>query len=107
MSSHSWPGRFTSSMYSPLPRMNRGSSLRLTEWPMPPTSGVVLSGRGSASVVISSSPRSPGRWCGRDLLALDRLGGHHRCGLARAELACRLLDRLDDVHVAGAATEVA
>ncbi len=28
-------------MYSPWPRMNRGSSLRLTEWPMPPTSGVV------------------------------------------------------------------
>ena len=43
MSSHSWPGRLTSSMYSPLPRMNRGSSLRLTEWPMPPTSGVVFS----------------------------------------------------------------
>jgi hypothetical protein len=31
MSSQSWPGRLKSSMYSPLPRMKRGSSLRLTE----------------------------------------------------------------------------
>ena len=28
-------------MYSPSPRMKRGSSLRLTEWPMPPTAAVV------------------------------------------------------------------
>ena len=56
MSSQSWPGRLTSSMYSPSPRMKRGSSLRLTEWPMPPTSGVVWSG---ASVVIVVSPAQP------------------------------------------------
>ena len=57
MSSQSWPGRLTSSMYSPWPRMNRGSSLRLTEWPMPPISGLV---RGSVlSVVISSLPAQP------------------------------------------------
>ena len=31
MSSQSWPGRLKSSMYSPLPWMKRGSSLRLTE----------------------------------------------------------------------------
>ncbi len=31
MSSQSMPGRLTSSMYSPWPRMKRGSSLRLTE----------------------------------------------------------------------------
>ena len=43
-------------MYSPAPRMNWGSSLRLTEWPMPPTSGVVWSG---ASVVIVVSPAQP------------------------------------------------
>ena len=28
-------------MYVPLPWMKRGSSLRLTEWPIPPTSAVV------------------------------------------------------------------
>ena len=38
-------------MYWPAPRMNRGSSLRLTEWPIPPTSGVVWS-----VSVISSLP---------------------------------------------------
>ena len=56
MSSHSWPGRLTSSMYSPRPRMMRGSSLRLTEWPMPPMAALV---RGSASVVIPSLPAQP------------------------------------------------
>ena len=57
MSSQSWPGRLTSSMYSPWPRMKRGSSLRLTEWPMPPISALV---RGvAASVVISSLPAQP------------------------------------------------
>ena len=56
MSSHSWPGRFTSSMYSPWPRIIRGSSLRLTEWPMPPISALVRRG---ASVVISSLPAQP------------------------------------------------
>src|SRR6478736_10068108 len=93
MSSQSWPGRLTSSMYSPWPRMNRGSSLRLTEWPMPPISGLV---RGTASVVISSLPSS-----GRDRL---------RAGLGlgcRRHLGRRLLDRLDDVHVPRAAAQVA
>ena len=57
MSSQSWPGRLTSSMYSPWPRIMRGSSLRLTEWPMPPISALV---RGAAaSVVISSLPAQP------------------------------------------------
>ena len=56
MSSHSWPGRLTSSMYSPWPRMKRGSSLRLTEWPMPPISALV---RGWVSIVISSLPAQP------------------------------------------------
>src|SRR6186713_2189104 len=90
MSSHSWPGRLTSSMYSPWPRMNRGSSLRLTEWPMPPISGLV---RGSASVVIFVTPRSTGRDRLCAGLGLGR-GGH---------LGGRLLDGFDDVHVAGAA----
>src|SRR3954452_22743088 len=101
MSSQSWPGRLTSSMYWPWPRMNRGSSLRLTEWPMPPTSGVVWSG---ASVVILVSPRSAGRSrLGRDALAFRGRRRRERCRLARVELAGCLLDRLDDVHVAGAA----
>ena len=43
-------------MYSPWPRIIRGSSLRLTEWPMPPISKVV---RGVVSVVISSLPAQP------------------------------------------------
>src|SRR5258707_8544468 len=92
MSSQSWPGRLTSSMYSPWPRMNRGSSLRLTEWPMPPTSGVVW----RVSVVMSAFPST-----GRDGLAV------YRCGGALVHRPGRLLDRLDDVHVAGAAAEVA
>src|SRR6187200_1876924 len=82
-------------MYSPLPRMNRGSSLRLTEWPMPPISGLV---RGCASVVIFVTPRSTGR---------DRLGAGG-LGLGRGgHLGGRLLDGLDDVHVARTATQVA
>src|SRR3954447_20509995 len=108
MSSQSWPGRFTSSMYSPAPRMKRGSSLRLTEWPMPPISGLVRSWRGASSVVISSSSRSAGRGrCGRDVLAFGGRGGDLGRGFALAEGSGRLLDRLDDVDVAGAATQVA
>src|SRR6185369_7713213 len=42
MSSQSCPGTLTSSIYSPWPRRKRGSSLRLTEWPMPPISGDVF-----------------------------------------------------------------
>src|SRR5204863_10097165 len=92
-------------MYSPAPRMNRGSSLRLTEWPIPPTSGVVWR---AASVVMVVSPRSTGRGrFGRDGLAFGGLGGHDRCGLAGIELAGCLLNRLDDVHVARAAAEIA
>ena len=102
MSSHSMPGSTTSSMYSPAPRMNRGSSLRLTEWPMPPTSGVV---RSWLSVVMSRSPAQPPRPSPR--LPGLRSGGHDRGRLGLAQLAGRLLDRLDDVHVAGAAAEVA
>src|SRR2546426_6117760 len=87
MSSQSMPGRTRSSMYSPAPRMNRGSSLRLTEWPIPPTSGVV---------VVMTSAISCLRHGSRD----------DRRRLGRRQLACRLLDRLDDVDVTGAATEV-
>src|SRR3954454_23937647 len=108
MSSQSWPGRFTSSMYSPAPRMKRGSSLRLTEWPMPPISGLVRSWWGASSVVISSSSRSAGRGrCGRDVRAFGGRGGDLGRGFALAEGSGRLLDRLDDVDVAGAATQVA
>ena len=53
MSIQSIPGRLTSSMYSPLPRMKRGSSLRLTEWPMPPTSGVVWVGTSAISFALA------------------------------------------------------
>src|SRR6476619_1743223 len=95
MSSQSCPGRLTSSMYSPSPRMKRGSSLRLTEWPMPPISALV---RGSAAVVMVVAPRSTGG---------DRRGAG-RLGLGgRLQLAGRLLDRLDDVDVARTATQVA
>src|SRR5512143_2670910 len=61
-----------SSTYRPWPRRNRGSSFRLMEWPIPPTSGVV---RVAMAVLL--------------LL-----------------LRGRVLDRLDDVHVARAAAEV-
>src|SRR4029453_591383 len=96
MSSQSWPGRLTSSMYSPLPWMKRGSSLRLTEWPMPPTSGVVVV---MTSVVMS------GLLAGRG--GVGRRGRHDGRGLGRAQLAGCLLDRLDDVDVARATAEVA
>src|SRR5437879_1728922 len=87
MSSQSCPGRFTSSMYVPLP---------WTEWPMPPISALV---RGSCtSVVIFITPRSTGRD--------RRRAGHLRLG-GSGHLAGRLLDRLDDVYVARTATQVA
>src|SRR5262245_2535465 len=54
--------------------MKRGSSLRLTECPMPPTSGVVF--------------------------------GAMLCSLLRARRGRRVLHALDDVHVAGTATQV-
>src|SRR6476469_9098718 len=95
MSSQSWPGRLTSSMYSPSPRMKRGSSLRLTEWPMPPISALV---RGSAAVVMVVAPRSTGG----DRRRAGRLGVG-----GRLQLAGRLLDRLDDIDVARIATQVA
>src|SRR6188508_1956444 len=106
MSSQSWPGRFTSSMYSPWPRMKRGSSLRLTEWPMPPISGLVRSSRSVSVVMTSLSSASRGRF-GGDRLAVDRLSGDDRGGLRGREFSGGLLDRLDDVHVARATTEVA
>src|SRR6266571_3878469 len=63
--------------------MNRSSSFRRTLCPMPRTS--------SASVAIpSSSARGAGR-----------------CGHALAHLLAGSLNRLHDVHVAGAATDVA
>src|SRR5476649_934639 len=98
MSIQSMPGRTTSSMYSPAPRMKRGSSLRLTEWPMPPTSKVVWSGVAvpSAVIVIPLARRGVdgcGRECGRTL--------------GFAQRASCFLDRLDDVHIARAAAEIA
>ena len=43
-------------MYSPWPRMKRGSSRRLTECPIPPTSKVVVVGCTSfALIVIAAS----------------------------------------------------
>src|ERR1019366_2418274 len=57
---------------------------------MPPTSGVVWSG---VSVVIAISPPSTG-------------GGRFGRRSRGPHLRGRLLDRLDDVHVTGAAAEV-
>src|SRR5918996_5991163 len=72
--------------------MKRASSLRLTLWPMPPM-GV------STVAICSSSAR-----CGRRRWLLLRL----RSGLLIPcpHLATGALDRLDDVHVAGAAAHV-
>ena len=75
-------GRMTSSMYSPLPRMNRGSSLRFTEWPHAPDLGGRRGAR-CASRVIVVSPRS-----GADA---GSPGAPALLGLA--ELAGGLLDR--------------
>ena len=61
-------------------------------------------GLGGHLVTLRSAGR--GRF-GRDFLSFGGLGRDDRGALARAERAGRLLDRLDDVHVAGAATEVA
>ena len=58
MSSQSMPGRTRSSMYSPAPRMNRGSSLRLTEWPMPADFGGGLERLGRHLVAPRSARRS-------------------------------------------------
>src|SRR5688572_26306912 len=106
MSSQSCPGRLTSSMYSPAPRMKRGSSLRLTEWPMPPISGEVRSSCSVSVVMVVAPSTGRGRF-GRDFLTVDGLGGHDRRRFALAERAGGLLDGLHDVDVAGAATEVA
>src|SRR6266566_4637278 len=89
MSSQSMPGRTRSSMYSPLPRMKRASSFRFRECPIPPTSRVVV---GACETVIGSSPRG------------GRLG---RCRCGRTHLDGRQLDRLDDIHIAGAAAQIA
>src|SRR4026207_2057916 len=105
MSSQSWPGRLTSSIYSPSPRMKRGGSAQLTEWPMPPISGLVRSSR-SVSVVMSVLPSAGAGGFGGDLLAIDRLGGDDWGGLGGREFSGGLLDRLDDVYVAGTATQV-
>src|SRR5262245_4759482 len=72
--------------------MKRGSSLRLIEWPMPPTSAVV---RGV--IVISSMI----------LLADDYL--FQTCNpscAGRARFGGCILNGLDDIHVAGAAAQV-
>src|SRR5215470_664127 len=79
MSMNSMPGNLTSSTYLPRPRRKRGSSLRLTLWPMPP-SVAVASGMG----------RLPRGDAGR---------GAHAGGA--------VLNRFDDVDVARAATQVA
>src|SRR4051794_24305050 len=79
MSMNSMPGNLTSSMYLPMPRRNRGSSLRLTLWPMPPR-------------VADAS----GMGC---LL--------HRFGLLLAHLRGAVLDGFDDIHVARTTAQVA
>src|SRR4029079_7524832 len=61
-------------------------------------------GRLDRHVVIPSAGR--GR-LSRDALAFGGLRGDDGRGLARLELTGRLLDRLHDVHVPGAAAEVA
>ncbi len=53
MSIQTMLGRTTSSMYSPWPRMKRGSSLRFIEWPMPETSAVVVGACASVVIVVS------------------------------------------------------
>ena len=107
MSSHSWPGRLTSSMYSPAPRMKRGSSLRLTEWPMPPISGLVRSSR-SISVVIVVAPAQPAAAGSAETSWPSTVSAATTGADSRSRsVAGGLLDRLDDVHVAGAAAEVA
>src|SRR5262249_42659075 len=77
MSRCSIPGSLRSSMNLPRPRTSRGSSLRFIEWPRPLTSGILTSCRDGGRLV----------------------GAVHGCG--------RGLDRLDDVHVAGAAAQIA
>src|SRR5438105_3591797 len=72
MAMNSMPGNFTSSTYLPNPRIKRGSSLRLTLWPMPP------------SVAVAS-----GMGC--------LLGGHTRLA---AHVGGAVLDGFDDVDVA-------
>src|SRR5438552_9508210 len=90
------PGSEMSSMYCPPPWMKRSSSLRFTLWPTPPISAVVGPGACSSVVVIvSPSLRSVARGARR----ASRAG-------SLPFLRCPL-DRLDDVHVAGAAAEVA
>src|SRR5882724_8130335 len=66
--------------------MKRGSSLRFIEWPMPPTSALVL-GVALPSLFVAMMIRSLA-------LRLAQLGGG-------------VLHRLDDVDVTGAAAEVA
>ncbi len=51
-------GSVTSSMYWPLPRMKRGSSLRFIEWPMPLTSAVVVGSCASVVIVVSSGAQA-------------------------------------------------
>src|SRR6266849_7059763 len=92
MSRYSMPGSWTSSTYVPRPRMKRGSSFRLIECPIPPTSGVVLS-------AITSLPLRA---------RLGRRGSPDVLRLALpANLGRRVLDGLDDVDVPGAPAEVA
>ncbi len=64
-----WLGRLTSSMYWPWPRMKRGSSRRLTECPIPPTSNVVVVGCTSfalidiaASYAVSAAAGAADEW---------------------------------------------
>src|SRR2546425_4646516 len=78
------PGSLTSSTYVPLPRMKRASSLRLTEWPMPPI-----------STATSFTSVGGGNCLGRGLR------------LRLAHLPRRVPHGLHDVHVARAAAEVA
>src|SRR3990167_8602483 len=108
MSRWSMPGSFTSSTYLPRPRMKRASSLRLTLWPMPPSSTAiplrpfplllrgVLDGlhdvhvAGAAAEVPGDGLADP-RLARILLLLEERDRGHHHPGGAEPALEAVLL----------------
>src|SRR4249919_1638598 len=93
--------------------MNRSSSLRRTEWPMPPISGLVRGALVGSLVtvmtcVLSSGARDAG--VGRFIGTGGGGGTVARLGTCRdvgaADLGAGGLDGLHDVHVPGAAADV-
>src|SRR5215470_10994638 len=94
--------------------MNRSSSLRRTEWPMPPISGLVLGALPGSLVTVMTSVLSSGArdaGVGRVIGGRGRRGSVARLGAGRgvgaADLGTGGLNGLHDVHVAGAAADVA